>query len=208
VRAYDAAPETNAKLAGPVAALRTWDYKWGSDSIPTSLAVYWAESLARATHSVDQSRLLATSPGQKLASLSVAVDRLAADFGTWRTRWGSINRFQRLNDDIASRFDDASASIPVPFVSGIWGSLAAFYAAPGPNTKRRYGGAGNSFVAVVEFGPRVRAVAVTAGGESGDPASSHFDDEAIRYSMGNLRPVYFYADQLIGHTERTYHPGA
>ncbi len=207
VRAYDAAPQHDAKLAGPIAALRTWNDEWGPDSIPTSLAVFWAESLARAARSVDQAKLLATPPQQKLASLSVAVDRLTADFGTWRTPWGNINRFQRLNDDITAHYNDDAPSIPVPFVSGIWGSLAAFYAAPGPNTKRRYGNAGNSFVAVVEFGPHVRAVAVTAGGESGHPGSAHFDDEAVRYSTGHLRTVYFYPEQLIGHTERTYHPG-
>jgi len=63
-------------------------------------------------------------------------------------------------------------------------------------------------VAVVEFGDSVRARAVTAGGESGDPRSPHFDDEAVRYTTGNLRVVYFYPSQLTGHTERTYHPGS
>ena len=60
--------------------------------------------------------------------------------------------------------------------------------------------------AVVEFGPRIHARAVTAGGESGDPASPHFNDEAGRYSSGNLREVYFYREQLKGHTERQYRP--
>jgi acyl-homoserine-lactone acylase len=63
-------------------------------------------------------------------------------------------------------------------------------------------------VAVVEFGDKVRAKAVTAGGESGHTASRHFDDEALRYSTGNLRDVYFYPEDLKGHTEREYHPGS
>jgi acyl-homoserine-lactone acylase len=62
-------------------------------------------------------------------------------------------------------------------------------------------------VAVVEFGDSVRARAVTAGGENGNPASPHFNDEATRYSTGNLRDVYFYRTQLNGHIEREYHPG-
>jgi acyl-homoserine-lactone acylase len=70
-----------------------------------------------------------------------------------------------------------------------------------------YGTSGNSFVAVVEFGKSVRAHAVTAGGESGHPESPHFNDEAQRYASGDLRTVYFYPDQLKGHTERVYHPG-
>ncbi|MBI1874434.1 MAG: penicillin acylase family protein [Acidobacteria bacterium] len=53
----------------------------------------------------------------------------------------------------------------------------------------------------------MRAKAVTAGGESGDPSSRHFNDQAARYSTGDLRDVYFYRTQLDGHIERQYHPG-
>ena len=96
----------------------------------------------------------------------------------------------------------------MPFTSSRWGSLASFGARPYPNTKKWYGTSGNSFVAVVEFADSVRARAVTAGGESGDPASPHFRDEIARYASGNLRTVYFYRSQLKGHTEREYHPGS
>ena len=53
----------------------------------------------------------------------------------------------------------------------------------------------------------MRARAVTAGGESGDAKSPHFNAQAGRYTGGALRPVYFHADELKGHLERTYHPG-
>ena len=147
------------------------------------------------------------APAAKLDALAAAVDRLLSDFGNWRTPWGEINRFQRLDDSIQPHFDDAAPSIPVAFASAQWGSLASFGAKPWPGTKRYYGTSGNSFVAVVEFGPRVRAVAVTAGGESGDPRSKHFADQAQRYATGNLRAVYFYPDELAGHIERRYRPG-
>jgi acyl-homoserine-lactone acylase len=142
-----------------------------------------------------------------LAALATSTDKLAADFGTWRTQWADINRFQRLNGDIVQPFNDAAPSIPVPFTSSLWGSLASFGAQQYPGTKRWYGTSGNSFVAVVEFGDKVRARGVTAGGESGHPTSKHFDDEAERYASGNLRDIYFYPEQLAGHVERTYHPG-
>jgi acyl-homoserine-lactone acylase len=204
-----------AKLADRVAALRAWDDHWGANSAETSLAVFWGEALwAKASRDPDAEGVpvyehLAhrTSAAQKLAALAEASDRLIADFGSWKTTWGEINRFQRLTDDIVPAFSDSGPSIPVPFTSSQWGSLASFGAKRYPGTKRYYGTNGNSFVAVVEFGPRVRAVAVTAGGESGDPASKHFDDEAVRYAQGNLREVYFYPEQLAGHTERTYRPG-
>ncbi len=53
----------------------------------------------------------------------------------------------------------------------------------------------------------MRAKAVSAGGESGDPKSPHFNDQAPRYATGNLRDVYFYRPQLEGHITRQYHPG-
>jgi acyl-homoserine-lactone acylase len=140
--------------------------------------------------------------------LAAAAGRLTRDFGTWRTPWGELNRFQRLTGSIVQPFDDDRPSIPVPFTSARYGSLASFGARTYPGTRRMYGTYGNSFVAMVEFGKdSVRARAVTAGGESGDPRSPHFNDQAERYAAGNLRPVYFYPGQLTGHSERRYHPG-
>jgi acyl-homoserine-lactone acylase len=146
-------------------------------------------------------------PRRKLEALAAVSERLERAFGTWRTPWGEVNRFQRLTGDIDHPFSDSGPSIPVGFTSGRWGSLASFGAAPRDGSKRWYGTSGNSFVAVVEFGPRVRALAVTAGGESGHPGSPHFNDQAGRYAAGDLREVYFYPDQLKGHTERVYWPG-
>ena len=219
VAAYDAAPASDtlkAKLAGPMAALRDWDYRWSVSSVPTSLAVFWGEELRRQVGGearragVDVYDYMATraTTAQKLGALAAAVGRLERDFGSWQTPWGEINRFQRLTGDIVQPFNDSGPSIPVAFTSSQWGSLASFGARAYPGTKRYYGTSGNSFVSVVEFGDdSVRARAVSAGGESGHPDSPHFNDQAERYATGNLRPVYFYPSQLVGHTERTYHPG-
>jgi len=216
--AYDQAPSDSLKtmLAEPVAALRGWDYRWGAGSVPTSLAVYWGGFIGRRVArdaraaGISVMQYVATSragPAVLLGALADAVDTLNANFNTWKTPWDAINRFQRISPEIAPRFDDAQPSIPVPFTASVWGSLAAFGARPYPNTRKWYGTSGNSFVAVVEFGDSVRAKAVTAGGESGAPRSPHFNDQAQRYASGNLRDVYFYRSQLVGHTEREYHPG-
>jgi acyl-homoserine-lactone acylase len=219
LKAWDDAPADNplkAKLADPIASLRAWDLRWGVDSVPTSLAVFWGQEMQ---HRVGPDSRKAgiylsdyictkTPPELLLQSLSDATDKLAADFGSRETPWGNINRFQRLTGDIVQPFSDTAPSIPVGFTSSFWGSLASFGARPYPGTKKWYGTSGNSFVAVVEFGDKVNARAVTAGGESGHPSSPHFDDEAQRYSTGNLREVYYYRSQLQGHTEREYHPGS
>ncbi len=217
IKAWDDAPVTNAlkaKVSEQIALLRTWDLRWSATSIPTSLAVFWGSEIQRTgggrrsggAAPVDDPTANAT-PDQLLQALSTASDKLTADFGTWKTPWGDINRFQRLTDDIIHPFSDAGASMPVSFTTATWGSLASFAARTYHGSKKIYGTSGNSFVAVVEFGPTVRAKAITAGGESGDPKSRHFNDQAKRYSTGDLRDVYFYPAQLKGHTEREYHPG-
>jgi acyl-homoserine lactone acylase PvdQ len=203
-KAYDEAPESNplkAKLAEQIAVLKAWDHRWSVSSVPTSLAVYYGERAGGGRRGGP------VTGDQLLQGLASASDKLIADFGTWKTPWGDINRFQRLTDDIAPPYDDAKPSIPVGFTSSRWGSLASFGARTYPNTKKMYGNTGNSFVAVVEFGDRVRARAVTAGGLNGDPKSPHFDDQAERYAKGDLREVYFYRSDVDKHAERTYHPG-
>jgi len=216
--AYDATPPNDplrAKLADQIALLRKWDRRWSAASVATTLAVYWGEALWRAAGQKPHASSVATytavlartSPAQLLAALDAASDLLNRNFGTWRTKWGAANRFQRLSDDIVPRFSDTAQSLPVGFTSAQWGSLASISGPQIPGLKHRFGDDGNSFVAAVEFGPKIHAVAVTAGGESGNPASPHFNDQALRYTTGALREVYFYPEQLVGHTERSYHPG-
>ncbi|MGA7438287.1 MAG: penicillin acylase family protein [Luteibacter sp.] len=218
IRDYDALPASDplkAKLRGPVGLLRAWDYRWGIASMPTTLAVFWGDILWDKVSKEDTQEGLSiydvmaekAGPQARLQALADAADRLEKDFGSWGVPWGEVNRYQRNDAAIAQVFDDAKPSIPVPFTSSRWGSLASFGAHRWPGTKRYYGTSGNSFVAVVEFGPRVSARAITAGGESGDPGSKHFNDEAERYTTGNLRKVYFWPDELEGHVERAYHPG-
>ena len=218
MNAYDQTPASRPYkrgLAEQINELRKWDYRWSANSVATSLAVFWGEDLwQRVTAAAQETgtsvyvymRTKATAR-QRLESLAAASAKLTADFGTWKTPWGEINRFQRLTDDIVPSFNDAGPSIPVSFTSARWGSLASFGARAYPNTRKWYGSTGNSFVAVVEFGKTVRARAVTAGGESGDPTSPHFNDQAARYATGDLREVYFYPAQLEGHIERRYAPG-
>jgi acyl-homoserine-lactone acylase len=213
-RALPASDPRRARLAGPVAALDGWDKRWSVASVPNTLANFWGDELGKIAaarnwddHDNSFRHFERTTPDEKLVALEKALDRLERDFGGWRVPWGEVNRFQRLTGAITPPYDDTQPITPVGFSSNKWGSLASFGAAPKPGTRRWYGTNGNSFVAVVEFGPRVRARAVTAGGESGDPASPHFRDEIGRYASGNLRDVYFYPEQLKGHIERQYHPG-
>jgi acyl-homoserine-lactone acylase len=211
--AYDKLPETDAnktKLRGPIAVLRGWDYRWGLDSAPTSLAVFWGEALwAVSGQSAEAADMTVwdymaerATDAQRLAALAEASERLVKDFGGISVPWGEINRFQRNDGALVQSFSDTKPSIPIAFTSSQWGSLAAFGAKRYPGTKCYYGTRGNSFIASVEFGPKVQAWAINAGGESGNPASRHFLDQAQRYADGNFRKVYFYPTELQGHVEK------
>ncbi|MGH9597587.1 MAG: penicillin acylase family protein, partial [Edaphobacter sp.] len=146
IKAWDDAPASDslkARLADQIALLRTWNYRWGVTSVPTSLAVFWGEDIRRHTAeeahkagiSVEEYVGTQTAPQRLLESLAAASDRLTSDFGTWKTPWGDINRFQRLTGDIVQPFNDAAPSIPVGFTSSLWGSLASFGARPYPGTR-------------------------------------------------------------------------
>ena len=218
LRAYDrtsASSSLKAQLSEQIALLRNWDLRFSVESVPTSLAIFWAQELMQdvggaarqAGVSVYDYMATRTTLTQRLEALSAASDKLENDFGSWQTPWGEINRFQRITGDVVHPFDDSAPSIPVGFTSARWGSLASYGAGPRNGSKKWYGTSGNSFVAVVEFGDRIRARAITAGGQSGDPSSPHFSDQAERYSTGDLRDVWFYPEDLEGNMEREYHPG-
>jgi acyl-homoserine-lactone acylase len=220
IQAYDRLPSADprrARLAGPIAVLRGWNYRWGAESVAQSLAMVWGLRLRRALNAPPDEpgnkvmmRLARdTTPEQKLRTFEDSIDYLLKNFGRWNVPWGEINRDQRISAAIDNpTFSDSAPSVPVPFADANFGSLASIRSLPKPGTRRWYGDYGNSFVAVVEFTPKgPRARAVTAGGESGHPNSPHFADEIQRFASGNLREVYFYPAQLKGHTERVYRPG-
>ena len=220
VKAWEALPAADAqkaRLAGPVAALKAWDFRSSEASVPTSLAMFWGDEMVKRFGPIaklDEEAIVAylasakVQGADRLAALDAAVGKLAGDFGGWDVPWGHINRFQRLTGNITASYDDKLPSTPIGFASGNWGSLASFGARPDVGTKRWYGSYGNSFVAVVRFGkdgPEARAV--HAGGLNSNPASPHFRDQAERYRTHDFRSVYFTDAQLQGHTERTYRPG-
>jgi acyl-homoserine-lactone acylase len=219
LKAYDerrADDPLKAQLAAQVAALRGWDLRFSASSVPTSLAVYWGQEMVAASSAAARAKgvpvldYIATasiSPQDRLQALARASAKLQADFGSWQTPWGEINRFQRASGDIDQQYDDSKPSYPVAFTSATWGSLASFGMVAPQKTKRIYGDRGNSFVAAVEFGPHLRAKSILAGGESANPASPHFNDQAEMYSKGQFKDVLFYKADIEKQLERKYHPG-
>ncbi len=220
IDAYESVGKTDQalqlKLKEPIDMLRLWDKKYSETSVPTTLAIVWGMELRQqvANQIKDGAGqldiidlMLKSTASDKVKVFFSIVDQLQADFGTWKVGWGEINRFQRLTGKINETFDDNKPSIPVATASAFWGSLASYGARKYPGTRKMYGNVGNSFVAVVEFGKTIKAKSLLAGGESANPLSPHFNDQALMYSKGQFKDVWYYKEDITKHAERTYHPG-
>jgi len=218
VSAYDASNQDPA-LVEAIATLKPWDYTVSSGSVAMSLAHFYGMEMLRTDQKPQGLSRLETyqyfsdpKNQSQLASVQIdllrkAIDKMNADFGSWNTPWQEINRFQRLTGDINHPFDDNAPSVGVPLASGRWGALAAYGARATDKTKKLYGYRGNSFVAVVEFGDKVRAKSLLAGGQSGNPDSPHFDDQIQRYINHDFKDVHYYRADVEAHAARQYKPG-
>jgi acyl-homoserine-lactone acylase len=218
IKAYDALPSADPRRAGlreAIDALRAWDRRTSADSVATAVAIFWGQGLIEhfgaAARDADEPAydylVDKLTDAERLEGLSAALAKLQQDFGRWRIAWGEINRFQRLTGDIVQPFDDGRPSLPVGFAPSQWGALASFDSLKPRKTKKIYGSTGNSFIAAVDFGPTIHAKALMSGGESGDPSSPHFTDQALMFSQGRFRDVLFYPEDVRAHAERSYQPG-
>jgi len=215
ITAFDESGGPYAELAPAINVLRDWDLRVSTNSIAMSLAHFYGMRYEKDGANpdnltgMDKINFFGTgSPHEeRLQIFAATVANLAADFGLWETPWGAINRFQRITGDIDQPFDDEAPSLPVGMASGRWGALASFGARANENTKRIYGSSGNSFIAVVEFGDKVKAKSLLAGGQSGHPDSPHFDDQAQRYVDREFKDVAYYREDVEKRATRTYHPG-
>ncbi len=195
--------------------LKQWDFRTSEESIAMSLARYYAiqimEEVQRPSGMsfMEFLQYMGTDADDnlKVALFSKAIGVLESDFGTWKTPWGAINRYQRINGATRQAFNDSLPSIPIGWASGRWGALAAYGARYTNNTKKIYGTRGNSFVAVVEFGKRLKAKSLLAGGQSGDPNSKHFSDQEQLYRTGTFKEVLFYREDVLKDQQQKYHPG-
>jgi acyl-homoserine lactone acylase PvdQ len=154
-----------------------------------------------------QAEVTHSTAAQKTGELLAVIADLRQRYGNWKMEWGDICRYQRLTGKIAETYDDKKPSLPVGLVSSAFGELPSYQSRVMPGTKKRYGYSGNSFIAAVEFGKKVKAKTIVTGGESSNPVSPHFSDQAVMYLGGWFKDVLFYREDVLANAEKKYRPG-
>ncbi len=206
-------------LAEPISVLKNWDYRANQNSVATTLAIETAQKLNAQitkvyieegeTDQVESTKWFAAnaSANDLLQPLVKVINELKSKFGTWQIAWGELNRFQRLTGELQEQYNDSQPSLAVGYASALWGCLPSYNSRYYQGTQKRYGVGGNSFVCAVEFGKRIKAKSLLAGGESGDKTSKHFTDQALMYTQGKFKDVFFYKEDVLKNMERRYRVG-
>ncbi|MEQ9306038.1 MAG: penicillin acylase family protein, partial [Marinoscillum sp.] len=214
VEAYDNSNKDKA-MWDAIEELRNWDFKTSVDSKAMTLAHFYGVSLfqhaetPKGLDGINRFHWFGTdlAEEERLRIFKIAMEEMDGRYGAWMIPWGEVNRFQRISGAIDASFDDEAPSIPVGFTTAWWGHLAAYGMRGEHDVNKIYGTRGNSFVAAVEFGDKVKAKTILAGGQSSDPNSPHFDDQAQMYANGEFKAAAYYREDVETRAEETYKPG-
>jgi penicillin amidase len=213
---FDELKKSNPDLAGRVAPyfehLLDWDYKATISSTQATLCVEWYEQLYGRGYPVeDLKKEFVNDIPARFQALITAAENLTKLYGKWQVAYGDIHRLQRHPNQPSPAtvpFSDDLPSIPVAGVRGPLGVAFTVYDTPAtPERKKSYATVGASYMAVVEFGERMKAKSYLHFGQSGDPKSPHFFDQAELLSKQQFKDAWFYADDVEKHTTEKYHPG-
>ncbi len=209
------------KYKAPIDILKQWNFIADTNSVATTLSVLWVEKVLQynlsklkrpLTNEISYPltngstiNLDNISSNLQIDFLDSVMNDLNKDWGSWSIAWGKLNRFQRNANGVEP--SDANFSLAVTAAPAFMGSLNAYTSKKSKTSKIRYGTTGNTFVAVVSFGPKLTAKSIFTGGSSANPNSKHFTDQANGYINHQYKNVNFYKEDVIKNTELNYHPG-
>ena len=204
--------------------LEKWDHNADTNSIAQTIAIMWMAELNKpvgygnvppateeaGTQIVKRYNAINNkSINLRLSGLKNALSTLESTYGSWEIAWGEINRYQRVNPGAA--FSDTAYSMAVAQASSKFGQLPSFeskimFTSSKPS-KKRYGYSGNSFVAAVEFGKKLKAKTIITGGQSRFAESKNFTDQAYGFIHGQFKTIHYYKEDVLANKKLAYHPG-
>lgn len=210
-------PELASEVRPYLEHLLDWDCRCTHESTQATLCLAWYEELYGTGYPAETLKpQYVDSAAKRLAALPSAAKKLKNVFGEWKVPWGEVNRIQRhanVADFFEIPFADDQPSLPCAGMHGPLGCAFVVYYTPSINiplvrtVKKRFGVVGNTYMAVVEFGDRVHAETLLQFGQSADPESPHFMDQAELLSKQQFKPSPFYWDDVKAAAKSVYRPG-
>ncbi|HEX2465184.1 MAG TPA: penicillin acylase family protein [Thermoanaerobaculia bacterium] len=213
-------PELAAAARPYLDHLVGWDYRSSLTSTQATLAVEWYEELYGRGYPVETLKPeYVADLAARFEALVRAAKRLETLYGSWKVPYGDVYRMQRHAEQAEAAkvpFDDARPSLPTAGVRGPLGVAFTLYhtppvtdaAVPAMPRKLHYGTTGASYMAVIEFRrDGVKAASYLHYGQSHDPTSPHFFDQAKLLSERRFKPAWLAWDDVVAHTVVSYHPG-
>lgn len=198
--------------------LRAWDCRVTPQSTAATLCEAWYELMYGLDYPGEEmGDAYADNPLKQLEALAIAAEQLQRMHGSWQIPYADLHRIQRrprVPDILAARFSDDEPSLPCSGAHGPMGVIFTQYYTPSTHIpfvitqRKRYGVVGATYLGVYEFGrDGVRAASLVHFGQSGDPDSSHYFDQAHFLSECRLKPVPFTPSDVMAAARRSYHPG-
>ena len=220
-REYDGLKQSDPELARQVAPylehLLAWDCRSTLESTAATLCVAWYDELYGPDYPGEELRAqyVGDMP-RRFQALVQAASKLQSLYGSWRVPYGKTHRIQRhadVADLLQIPFHDEQPSLPCAGMHGPMGVIFTQYYTPTINIPllrtldKHYGVIGPTYMAVYEFGPRIRGASVLQFGTSGNPSSPHYFDQAQLLSQQKMKAELFYPDEVMVGARQAYHPG-
>ena len=135
-----------------------------------------------------------SDPAAAAEAFAWAVTETAQRYGSWSVAWGDVHRVRRGNVDA-----------PVGGCSGALGCFRVLNFVESDN--RRIANGGDGWVLAVEFGDIPRAYSILAYGQSPDPASPWYANQAALFAANRMKPVHWTEAAIAAATVQRYRPG-
>jgi acyl-homoserine-lactone acylase len=130
-----------------------------------------------------------------VSAFTWAVEETARRHGRWDVAWGDVHRVRR-----------GTVDVPVGGCSGVMGCFRVLgFTREADGTLAA--NTGDGWVLAVEFGDPPRAYSVLAYGESPQPASPWYADQAAMFARGEMKKVAFTARDVDAGAITRYRPG-
>ena len=180
------------------AVLKRWDRKTECGSRGAILFAAWWDQVRNQMFGVPWSagNPVSTPSGLKDGKQAVellvkAAEAVKKKYGSLDIAWGDVNRFRMGNLDYPANGG--------PDNLGVFRTM--YFAEDSDNKKRAV--AGDTYVAVTEFGDTVRARVMLSYGNASQPGSRHIGDQLKMLSEKKLRPALLDRDEILKNLEKS-----